>query len=52
MHLKLLFLLFLGKARTLQRFSLIYPLINFYAIVVMCVHFTYILNPTAIVSVV
>ena len=52
MHLKLLLLLFPGKARTLLRFSLIYPLINFYAIVVMCVHFTYILNSTIIVSVV
>lgn len=52
MHLKLLFLLFLGKVRTLRRFSLTYPLINFYAIVVMCVPFTYILNSTIIVSVV
>lgn len=51
MYLKLFLLLFPDNARTLQCFSLIYPLIDFYA-VVLYVNSTYILSPTTTINVV
>lgn len=47
MYLKLFLLLFPDNARTLQCFSLIYPLIDFYA-----VKSTYSLSPTSTINVV